>query len=319
MSKPKFSGFEVREGVELGPYTTFGIGGPAEYFVEAGSSQELLSVVSQAKAIALKTVVLSGGSNVVISDKGVSGLVVKILSPKREELAVRGFVKQRGLSLDCDGSVLLLDLVNFCVDGGLAGVESLAGIPGTLAGALVGNAGAYGHSISEVVKRVQIYDGEKSRWMSKKDCAFSYRDSSLKNSGFCILRAELALQNPSTDIGKIRDDIIATRNKKYPKGLKCPGSFFKNIVAKSLKKEVLEKIDPAKIIEGKVPAGYLLQEAGGQGQFVGGVAVSDFHCNVLLNNGGATFDDVVSLSQKLKALVKEKFGIDLDEEVRYIA
>ena len=139
------------------------------------------------------------------------------------------------------------------------------------------------------------------------------------------MRAEFELMaGESEALKKKSQEIIATREKKYPPGLKCPGSFFKNVLVKDISPESLKLIDQSKIIEGftssgeverKIPAGYLLEEVGAKGMRQGGVYIADYHGNLLINDGTATYQDVIALAAKLKKLVHDKFGLALEEEI----
>jgi UDP-N-acetylmuramate dehydrogenase len=234
-----------------------------------------------------------------------------------------GGVAIEGKKVIAGAGTELAVVVKKTINAGLSGLETLSGIPGTLGGAIVGNAGAYGHSISETVKRVEVWDPfdvvqGRRRWLKGSECRFAYRESVFKHKPYLVLRAELVLtRGEKSRLKKMSGDIIRTREKKYRPGLKCPGSFFKNVLVKSVPKAVLKFIDGKKIIEGKIPAGYLLEEAGARGIRLGGIRVADFHGNLLMNIGNAKARDAKKLARLLKKRVKRKFGIDMEEEVRY--
>lgn len=218
-----------------------------------------------------------------------------------------------------DAGVLLSDLVAKSIETGkISGLQSLSGIPGTVGGAVVGNAGAYGHSISEVVEKVEIWNGKLRRWLTKNDCEFSYRESIFKKKPYLVLRVICKLQQGSADqLRIISEEIITLRQKKYKPGLKCPGSFFKNVLVQDIDKKSLDMIDQSIIIDGKIPAGYLLSEVGARGMKVGNIEIADFHGNLFINRGGGLARDVKKLAEILKSKVKDKFGIMLEEEIRY--
>lgn len=204
------------------------------------------------------------------------------------------------------------------IAAGLAGLETLSGIPGSVGGAVVGNAGAYGHSIAGSVRRVLVVAEGRERWMTKRECAFSYRESIVKKKPFAVLRVELRLRRgEQKELAAMSRTIVSMRKRKYRPGLKCPGSFFKNVPVNELSSSVLWRIDPARIIKDKVPAGYLFEAVGAKGMHLGGIRIPDVHANLLENAGGATAKDVRRLAGILKKRVEEKFGVTLEEEVRY--
>ncbi len=322
-----------KQNISLRPYTTFGIGGIAKKFVEVQTAEELLSVVEEAQRSKTPYELIAGGSNVVFSDKVISSLIIRFTPPWPSP---RGRVgRGRGLILRCPANLPLENLITEAISNGLAGIETLSGIPGTVGGAIVGNAGAYGQSISDCLTRVQIFDSRPLdavrpkgrtasgiRWLSKKQCQFSYRNSIFKDSkkkNWLILRAEFKLKKgDKKELEKKSREIIKIRLQKYNPSLRCPGSFFKNVLVKEISKKSLKLIDLNKIRDSKLPAGYLLESVGAKGMRIGGIYVADFHGNLLVNDGHGTYRDVITLATKLKKLVKNKFGITLEEEVRYI-
>ena len=306
---------QIKKGVCLAEKTYFQLGGPTRYFLETNNVKELIEAVKTAKHLKIPALVLGGGSNVAVADRGWSGLVVKFHHQKPRaktcQLVGREFI--------CEASAPLAYLVRQSIRHRLAGLEKLAGIPGCVSGALVGNAGAYGVAISDHLAWVEIFDGQKIRRVDRTACHFGYRDSIFKHRPWVVLRAGFILPKGDQKIllAEARK-IIKIRAGKYPVDLKCPGSFFKNIPVQKLTKKVLAQIDQAKIIEGKLPVAFLLESVGAKGERVGDMAVSDFHANFILNLGRGKFSDLKKLVAKLKVKVKKKFGIVLAEEVRYI-
>ena len=299
-----------RKDVPLAPFSTFGVGGRAEYFCEVKTTDQLVEALHEVRNRGLRYKLFAGGSNVVFPDGLVRGLVVR---------SSGGRIRQDGpLRLLVDGGVPLARLVTRSLDLGMRGLETLTGIPGTVGGALVGNAGAYGHSISEVVERVEIFDGKKRIWISPAACLFTYRNSIFKKKPYVILRSLFRFKKGDRKVlRKTARDILRVRTRKYPPGLRCPGSFFKNVLVGDLSKRVFQKLDRQKIIEGKVPAGYLLEAVGAKGMRYGKLAIADYHGNLILNCGGATAREARVLAGILKNKVYRRFGIRLEEEVRY--
>lgn len=318
-----------KQNISLKPYTTFGVGGVAKRLIEVRTSEELLSVVEEAIRTKTPYQLIAGGSNVVFGDQPISGLVIRYFNS-------HSVISCQGVALTVEANATLEDLIKTAIEGGLAGIETLSGIPGTVGGAIVGNAGAYGQSISDCLVRVQIFDPStpplpsprgrvgrgEVRWLTKKQCQFAYRNSIFKEkrgAKWLILKAEFKLKKvDKKGLAKKSREIIKIRLKKYDPALKCPGSFFKNVLVEDVSRATLAKIDKQKIINGKIPAGYLLEAVGAKGMRVGGIYVSDFHGNLLVNDGHGTYRDVITLATKLKKLVKNKFGVTLEEEVRYV-
>jgi UDP-N-acetylmuramate dehydrogenase len=300
---------KIKKNVPLAPLSTFKIGGRADFFCEVKKPEDLFEAIRFAKTKGIPYRILAGGSNVVFPDGKLKGLLIKISDG--------GIVREKN-KLVVGAGVPLAKVVGKSIALGLKGLETLSGIPGTLGGAVVGNAGAYGHSISEVVEKVEIFDGKKRKWLKKRDCQFAYRESVFKRKPYFVLRAVLRFKKGKTaDLKKISQQIIKIRKKKYKPDLKCPGSFFKNVLVEEISRKSLEKIDKSKIIEGKIPAGYLLEAVGAKGMRVGGIRIADFHGNLFVNQGGAKAADVKKLAKILKGRVFKKFGIRLEEEIRY--
>lgn len=268
--------------------TRFGFGGEAQKLIIARTEKDIIGALKKPYYI------LGDGTNVIASDKGFKGAVIKIATSRLE-------VKKNKIL--CEAGVGLQKLVNTANKNGLGGLETLAGIPGTLGGAVFGNAGAYGKEISGSLVKVKIFDGSKIKWLSKKDCAFSYRESVFKTKPWVILAAEFNLKksDPKKLIKKTKE-IVKIREKKYKPSLRCAGSIFKNIVVEG----------------GKIPAGSLLESVGAKSMRIGGVYVADYHANLLINNSFGKAADAKKLINILKQKVYQKYGIRLEEEVRYL-
>lgn len=291
------------------------MGGAAKYFVIVRSEQELLEALDFAKSKRLPWYVVGEGSNLIVSDKGYKGAVIqnKILKFER---------KGRQITVGAGNNLLktILKLNKL----GLAGLEKMAGIPGTVGGAIYGSAGAYGVEIKDRIVRARVFDGKKFRNLNKKQCLFGYRESIFKKNKSWII-TEVVLKMGAGERGKLLKtsrEIIKLREKKYQPGLKCPGSFFKNVKLSDLsgkfRKIFLKKIPKEKIMYGKVPSGYLLEEIGARGMRQGSIFVAKHHANLIYNPNGGRAADVLRLARRLKGLVKKKFAITIEEEVQYL-
>ncbi len=300
---------QIKQNVLLRPLSSFGIGGDAKEYVQVRSTEELLNVLKVVENKHITYKIFAGGSNIVFPDAGVKGLIIHIVSGKS--------LFEGNLAI-AEAGVPLEDVVNGAILRGLSGMESLSGIPGTIGGAVVGNAGAYGRSISDILEKVEVWNGNDVIVLTNSQCQFSYRESIFKKTKLIVLKVFCRLQSgDSNELQEVSRDIIAKRQAKYKPGVLCPGSFFKNILFSDLEEDETVYIDRAHIIAGKLPAGFLLEKVGAKGMRVGGIFVSDVHANLLVNDGTGTAGDVKKLAKILKKKVKEKFGIELEEEVRY--
>ncbi len=322
--------------------TTLQIGGPIGRFVEVKTEEELINTLQSAHKENIPFLIIGSGSNLLVSDSGFEGLVIKN--------SIIGIV-QEGRTLKVKSGAILQNLVDFANDNGLSGLQKLTGIPGTVGGAVYGNAGAYGQIISDHISSVVILKPTAvsssnliggsikidSRWslprtsirggndnlkvviLTKKECQFGYRESIFKQTKDIILEITFELEqgDPKT-LKKESEEILEKRLVKYPKGIKCPGSFFMNIIAENLPKEVLEKIPQDMIMYGKIPAGALLEEVGAKGDSIDGIEIAPYHANLFVNKGGGSAKDFYELAKKYKEKVKIKFGISLEPEVQLI-
>lgn len=309
--------FGVEENVYLKSLTTIKIGGLARFFIEVKDEQKLIQLLNFLQKEKIKYCLIGEGSNVVFSDDGYSGVVVKIGLDKLE-------IDNEKVSVGA--GINLLNFINELNKNGLAGIEHMAGIPGTLGGAICGNAGAYGQETKDCLVRVRYFDPDNSviKDITKSRARFGYRESIFKkHDDWIILGADFVFKRGSVkELQKTSRDTITLREKKYPKTLKCPGSFFKNIVLAKLsakdRERLIQKISPGKIIHGKVPAGVLLEVVGAKGMEVGGIKVADYHANLIFNKDKGTAKDVKELAEILKKKVRDKFGVELEEEVVFI-
>jgi UDP-N-acetylmuramate dehydrogenase len=211
-------------------------------------------------------------------------------------------------------------VVDCALAQGLGGIETLAGIPGSLGAAVYGNAGAYGHSISEAVGAVRFFDGAAVREASNPACEFHYRDSIFKrHKDWIVFSAVLALvPGDAAALRTAAADILATRNRKFPPAMKCAGSVFKNLILAELPAAIAAQVPAAVVREGKVAAAYFLEQSGAKGQSRGDIHVAEYHANLIYNGGAGTARELRELIAGLKERVRARFGFDLEEEVQYV-
>ncbi|KKP71361.1 MAG: UDP-N-acetylenolpyruvoylglucosamine reductase [Candidatus Moranbacteria bacterium GW2011_GWE2_35_2-] len=306
---------KIQKDVLLAPYTTFKIGGPARFFVEVKNEEELIEALEYAKENNLEYFILGGGSNILVSDKGFDGMVIKLQDTR---------YKIQDTNITCGASIAISKLVIESVKNSLTGLEWAMGIPGTVGGAVRGNAGAFGGEIAQnivSVRAVKIFNTEsKIIKLKKEDCKFSYRNSIFKeDTGWIILSVIMNLKQGNTEVSNTKiKEIVRKRIKKQPK-YPSAGSFFKNPFVKNEKIiQEFEKETGVKNSDRKIPAGWLIEQVGLKGKKIGGAQVSEKHANFIINTGDATAEDVIILSSLIKQKVRTRFGVQLQEEVQLV-
>lgn len=299
-------------GVPLKNFTTFKIGGRARWFFISRKKEELLEAIKVAKELKIPFFILGGGSNVLFGDKGFDGLVIKCAMADMEI---------EGNKLMVESGAMLADVVKSSLTCSLSGMEWAAGIPGTIGGAIFGNAQAFGIRVSELVREVEAVDIKtlKVKKFSNSACQFSVKMSLFKKAKkFVILSAVLELE--PKDKKEIREKIaefLAYRAKGHPINYPSAGSMFINTEGKIKNKKLLEKfpqlVDLNK--KGIIPSGFLIENCNLRGKQIGKAQISDKHGNFIINKGGAKAKDVLKLINLAKKKVKQKFKISLKEEV----
>ena len=304
-------GLAVRAGVELRHHTRFGIGGAADLLAETADAEAFARAAGICRMHGYPLYVMGDGSNVIVSDDGYRGLILRFVA--------RGLSRE-GSNVTADAGAPLQSLVDFAVDAGLKGLETLAGIPGSVGAAIYGNAGAYGHSISERVEWVQLYDGESVRRFDNAACEFDYRESAFKrNKSWVIFRAGLALESgDAQELRKTAVEIMTVRDKKFPPTMRCAGSIFKNLHIKNLPPAVAAGVPEHAVRDGKVASAYFLERVGAKGMRRGGIEIASYHANLIYNTGDGTAAELRAIIFELKKRVREKYGFEVEEEVQYV-
>ncbi len=299
------------EGALLKNYTRFGIGGPARIYAEAPDEASFIAASAVVRGSGCAFVVIGGGTNLIVSDAGFSGVVLRFTANQ---------IRQEGTIIRSDAGVELQALVDYTVQNGLRGLETMTGIPGSVGAAIYGNAGAYGHSIMERVSAVRFFDGQQLRTFDTAQCQFRYRESVFKcHKNWTIFSTELEMSSaPAEELQRTAAGILGIRNEKYPPTMKCAGSIFKNLILAELPASVQEVV-PGKVIrEGKVPSAYFLDQVGARGMKNGDIQVADYHANLIFNAGQGSARELVELIGVLKTKVRDRFGLELEEEVQYV-
>ncbi len=304
-----------KENVPLKSFSNFKIGGEARYFFKAKSVKELSGAIRKANEAGVPVFILGGGTNLLISDNGFNGLVVK---PEID------FIRAEGTDIFAGAGVSMDKLLDFAAENNLSGLEWAGGLPGTLGGAIRGNAGCFGGEIKDLVSMVHSLDCGTYEILGRDnaECVFGYRNSIFKKGPKeIILEAVLSLvPGEKEKISALVNEKIEYRKARQPLNLPNIGSIFKNIPTDKFRKGLTEELkthvknDPLPLI----PAAVLISQSGLKGKKVGGAQVSERHANFIVNTGGATAKDVLVLIDLIKEEVGAKFGVILEPEVEFV-
>ncbi len=274
-------------------HTTFRIGGEAACFIRISSAEQLAALIPYLKQVEIPYFILGNGSNLLVGDHGYRGVILQI-KDKFDK------IEADGTKIKAQAGALLSKVASYAQAGSLTGFEFASGIPGTIGGGVMMNAGAYGGEMKQVVKTVTVLNenGEIME-LTNDDMEFGYRTSIIKNKCFIVLEVELALREGEAETIKARmDELSAQRKEKQPLAYPSAGSTFKR---------------PEGYFAGK-----LIMDAGLRGYCVGGAQVSEKHCGFVINTGKATAEDVSELILEVQEKVKDKFGVVLEKEVIYL-
>ena len=272
-------------------HTTFRVGGNADYFIVPKTIEEVKNVVALCKETDMPYYILGNGSNLLVSDKGYRGVIIQIYK-EINEICIEGD------QIKVQAGALLSKIGSAALEAGLTGFEFASGIPGTIGGAVVMNAGAYGGEMKDVLEEVTALTPEgEAIVLRKEELELGYRTSIIAKKDYIVLEAKLKLEKGEKDAIKGRmDELKLQRTTKQPLEYPSAGSTFKR---------------PEGYFAGK-----LIQDAGLRGFQVGGAQVSEKHCGFVINKDHATAADVWELMCQVRAIVKEKFGVELEPEVK---
>ncbi len=286
-------GLELRRDEPMSRYTTFRVGGPAALMALPGSAEEAGAVVQAARELDVTPFYLGNGSNLLVADEGYDGLVVKLAGELDQ-------VREADGGLEAGGAVLLSRLSNAALDRGLTGLEFAGGIPGSLGGAVTMNAGAYGGELCQVIASVRVLEPSgQLREVPAEQCEFAYRHSAFSGGERLVLGARFRLEpGDRAAIRERMDDLAARRREKQPLEYPSAGSTFKRP-------------------EGHFAAA-LIDQCGLKGLTVGGAQVSKKHAGFVINAGGATCRDILTLMDQIRERVFRETGVELEPEVRYL-
>lgn len=293
----KLSEFIAEDNIKLNEplsvHTSFKIGGPCDLMIEPTNKNEIIKTLKLLKKHEIPIFVLGRGSNIIVSDKGIKGAVVK-LSEKFSQITIKGS------KLISESGALLKDVSTLAKDMGLSGLEFACGIPGNIGGAVTMNAGAYLGEMKDVISSVTLLDENyKEITLENKEMDFGYRSSIVQKKNYIVLSASFDLTPKSSEeIKKLMDEYDKKRAEKQPLDMPSAGSIFKRP-------------------EGYY-AGALIDECGLRGLSYRGAKVSDKHCGFIVNCGGATSEDVMTLIDIVKKTVFDKKNVMLEREVKFI-
>lgn len=293
----------------LSSYTSLRVGGPADLYYRALCSDDLAIITATAQRLGLPYFLLGGGSNVCISDKGIRGLVIHNACENCEI----------GEITRVDSGYPFMQLFLKTAEAGFTGLEFAVGIPGTVGGALVSNAGAYRQNISDLVIGLDVVENGERMYVNPEWMGFSYRDSRLRRGGEPATVITVSLQLKRAERIDIMSLARENQNQRIYKQPWYPsaGSFFKNIDDRDLA-DRLPDLPVTMKLAGVVPAGYINSACGLKGLTVGGAELSTRHANFIINRGEATASDIRNLAQLIKQRVYESYGVTLQEEALYV-
>ena len=289
MEMPESFRFETN--IPLAELTSFRVGGPARFVLRPQSYEEIRQAIEYAVSVEMPITLLGKGTNILASDSGFDGLVIRFDTPLHEPVFDGTKV------IACCGTSLT-QLSRETVKRGLSGMERLCGIPGTVGGACAMNAGAYGGEIKQILKRIRVLRNGRDEWIDVKDADLGYRRSTFTFPGMVALEAEFELAPDDGTAAETMQSCMEKRRAKQPLELPSAGSTFKRP-------------------EGYF-AGALIEQCGLKGYSVGGAQVSPKHAGFIVNTGGATENDITALIEHVRAVVKERTGVTLEPEVKRI-
>ena len=324
----KITNMNILKDQQLNQYNTIKIGGLIKYVFLPINLEQIVESVIFCDNNKMPFVILAGGSNVVFDDDNL-GYNQAVINLKDYNSITVNKQKQ---TIRCDCGAVLQDIVDLSLNSGSGTMVGLNRIPGTIGGAVVGNAGAYGTEIKDIVERVDyirisaILSGQKKptvHTFNNANCQFQYRDSVFKKDRDIIVLSTVLNIPISADIqsDQARYDTIATkRDSVYPMGFRSPGSLFKNILYSDLTTEQQARIPKDWVVYGnKLPVGRLLEELNLKGKTIGGIKMTDNHPNIMLNFNNGNYKDATDMIQFLQSQVKTNFGIEIEPEVRFLS
>ena len=306
---------KVKLNEPMSKHTTFKIGGPARYFVVVEETEKLVDLLNYLSQKGIEYYVLGGGSNILFQDEEYDGVAIQVKSQKSKVIPTGHQYSLKSQVIEVEAGALLGAVMGLAMQNGLSGMEWSAGIPGTIGGAVRGNAGAFGQATADVLEKVEVWqDGEVVEFVND-ECEFVYRGSIFKeNKNLIILRAWFKFKKADkAEVLKKTQEIIAGRKGKSPI-YPSAGCFFTNVAIEKWPGDKSE-LPPLFVERGKVPAGWMIDQLDFKGKELGGASVGAEHCNFIVNKKEATRAEVLQLMEEIKEKVYNKYGVELQTEV----
>ena len=298
----KSLGVIIEEKAALWKWTTFQLGGPCPFLLLCSTPEQLEATIVFLVNEKMKFILIGGGSNLVISDQGLNCAVIRYVSTVP-------LITHTDHELTVSGSTVLDTLAQYAAEHALEGLNYTSGIPGTVGGAVVGNAGAFGKQVGDVLKKATLLSALGKKYEVKaEELGFTYRNSILKETGDIVVSAVFMVKKGNRDaLLQERAELLKIRHEKHPdlNVYPCAGSFFRNI-------------EPTSKAERRQATGWFLEQAGGKNLSAGGAVIFDKHANIIVKGQGCTAYNVYELSQKMAQLVKKTYDMDIVREVRFV-
>ncbi|HSR88383.1 MAG TPA: UDP-N-acetylmuramate dehydrogenase [Pontiella sp.] len=292
----------VQRDAELSDFTTFRLGGSCPALIECPNASVLCETAKLLAEQGIDFIVIGQGSNLLVSDTGIGIVVLRYCTEKHD-------IEVDGCRVRVSGDTILDDLPRFAIECGIGDVSFLSGIPGTVGGAIAGNAGAFGQQIGDVIESVRLMDRKGTvECVSADELAFEYRSSMLKKTGAVVLDTVLKLKPCDREtMQQERERILELRRMKHPDWTTtpCAGSVFRNV-------------EPTSAAERRQAAGWFLEQAGAKDMRVGGARLYEKHANIIVAEPTATASDVYRLSEQMAAAVRDRFGFELVREIKLL-
>jgi len=284
----------IKEHEPMSKHTSFRVGGAARWFVQPGNVQEVQEAIVFAQEKKLPWFVLGGGTNTLVSDKGFEGVIINITNRA---------VKIDGERVTAAAGAMSVSVARSAADAGLSGMEWAASLPGTIGGAVRGNAGCFGGEMKDAVESVRVLRDGSTMELKNADCQFAYRESCFKHNKDVIIDVTLKLTTGDKQMVKAKmDEMMNKRKTTQPIASGTAGCAFKN-----------------PLVNGKLTScGKIIEELGLKGMKIGGIQISEIHGNFLINDGTATADNVVQMISFVKTRARDELGISLQEEIEYV-
>lgn len=307
---------QIRKNFPLAEFSTYKIGGPAEYFIAVSDTETLKAAIQWAKEKKQLITILGGGSNILISDQGITGLVIKLDNNQ---------VEMQGMTMLIGANAEVRVVAEKALQEKMSGIEWSIGIPGSMGGAIRGNAGAHGGSFDQVVTKILAFNIETLEflYLDNNACQFAYRHSIFKeNTSWVVWEIYLELlEGKIEDMTQAMEEYQEYRRTSQPKEPSA-GCVFKNLLVCDVKQVNPSVVAMAeadgKVRGGKIGAGYLIQKLGLKGYCVGGAKISEKHANFVVNYNMATAQDIVDIMDYVRVKVEDNYGIKLENEIQYL-